>query len=370
MYTHREKKIGLCVAKGFGINYILSTMRNFALSPEELLELHTEHRLAMKKKEVKLAYRINAMILLGTGWKLKEVSKALLLDEETLRSYVEPYREDGIEGLEDHYSGRNCMLSAVQCQDLEKHLDTHLCLSTNEVIAYVAEHYGITYSVSGMNALLHRLGYVYKKPKVVPGRADEQAQREFLEDYETISRNLGKDEVLYFMDGAHPTHNTMPSYGWIKKGEERQIKSNSGRQRLNINGALDVIHLRVHSSFEPTLNGDSTIELCKTIEKANPTAGRIYLILDNAKQHHSKAVKDYFASSRIIPLYLPPYSPNLNLIERLWKFFNKKILYNRYYEKFEQFKEAAHQFFDDLSPYRDQLRTLLAENFKIISLKT
>lgn len=102
------------------------------------------------------------------------------------------------------------------------------------------------------------------------------------------------------------------------------------------------------------------------IEKANPDAGRIVVICDNARYYRSKAVQEYLAISRIQLEFLPAYSPNLNLIERFWKFLKRQVLYNRYYETFEKYKDACQQFFARLDAYVPQLRTLLTENFEII----
>ena len=97
-----------------------------------------------------------------------------------------------------------------------------------------------------------------------------------------------------------------------------------------------------------------------------PAAKKITVILDNARYYRSKVVAEYLQNSRIELLFLPPYSPNLNLIERFWKFFKKQVLYNQYYETFSQFKSACEGFFDDLESYHKQLCSLLTENFEII----
>jgi len=94
-----------------------------------------------------------------------------------------------------------------------------------------------------MTAVLHRLGYVYKKPHLVPGKADREAQEAFLEEYDKIMKNKGKDDPVYFMDAVHPQHNPVLAGGWIKRGEEREVKTNTGRRRVNINGAIDVERL-------------------------------------------------------------------------------------------------------------------------------
>jgi transposase len=75
---------------------------------------------------------------------------------------------------------------------------------------------------------------------------------------------------------------------------------------------------------------------------------------------------EYVKTSRVKIHYLPPYAPNLNLIERLWKFFHKKTLYNHYYPTYLEFKTASLDFFENMHQYQDELDTLLTENFHII----
>jgi hypothetical protein len=92
-----------------------------------------------------------------------------------------------------------------------------------------------------MRNWLQRYGFSYKKPALVPGKADEQQQREWLARYEKLKQDLTSDETICFMDGVHPTHNVQPAYGWIQKGGRKEIPANSGRSRINLSGVLDVI---------------------------------------------------------------------------------------------------------------------------------
>ena len=109
--------------------------------------------------------------------------------------------------------------------------------------------------------------------------------------------------------------------------------------------------------------------LFKLLDKY-PHAKNIYVILDNAAYHHAKVVKGLFEKTRIQLLFLPPYSPNLNLIERLWRFFHKKVTAFKHYKTFHQFKDASCQFFEKLPDYEPELRTLLTDNFTIIGKPT
>jgi transposase len=92
----------------------------------------------------------------------------------------------------------------------------------------------------------------------------------------------------------------------------------------------------------------------------------IYVIRDNARYDRSKAVQEYLKTSRINLVFLPPYAPNLNLIERLWKLFKKKTLYNRYYETFADFEAACEAFFANPDQHQREMRSLLSENFEIV----
>jgi len=146
-----------------------------------------------------------------------------------------------------------------------------------------------------------------------------------------------------------------------------KLPSNTGRQRLNINGAVNTNTLQVVVRTDETIDAESTIALLKTLEKKHPAAKHIYVIADNARYYRSRLVRKYLKRSRIKLIFLPPYAPNLNLIERLWKYFRKIVLYNHYYETFLEFKESCLAFFANIREHRAALRTLLTDNFEIIA---
>jgi transposase len=339
-------------------------MLDYTLSASQLLELRSAHRRTRDKRE---ADRIKAVISLATGWTAEQVAEVLLIDQNTVRNHFRRYQEGGLKGLRQmDVGGSECFLDAGQLANLDAHLETNLYMTAKAVAQWVDKSFGIIYAESGMTALLHRLGYVYKKTKLIPGKADPESQRAFLQEYEKLKQNKEKDDPIYFMDAVHPQHNPVVACGWIKRGKTQEIRSNTGRQRLNINGAIDLKHLEPVIRYDDTINADSTIALLKRLDKLTLLATCIYVICDNARYYRSKAVQEYLKTSRIKLVFLPPYAPNLNLIERLWKFFKKKILYNRYFESFEKFKLACGKFFSNPHEYRDELRSLLTENFAII----
>ena len=155
---------------------------------------------------------------------------------------------------------------------------------------------------------------------------------------------------------------------WIRKGKKNELKSNAGRQRVNLNGALDPDSLEVVIRADDSLNAQSTIELFKMIEKQNPSSNKIVLFVDNALYYYNGDVVDYANKSRQIELvYLPTYSPNLNLIERLWRFMKRKVIYNKYHETFQDFKNTLGNFFQRLPEYYDELAEIMADDFQVFS---
>lgn len=102
------------------------------------------------------------------------------------------------------------------------------------------------------------------------------------------------------------------------------------------------------------------------IRKDYPDSKTIYIFLDNAKYSRNYDVYEHAEKLKIELVFLPSYSPNLNLIERLWKFFKKQIRKNAYYETFEEFKKAIFEFFQNIEQHKSELEKLLTLNFEII----
>lgn len=338
-------------------------MKQF-LTRKDRKYLQSEHRL---EKDKRMADRIKTILHLDSGWSYDDIAKALLLDDSTIRRYEKNYLNSGLEALlTDDYKGGFSFLTAFEEKLLKEHLAEHIYIASKEIVDYVEKTFGKSYSVGGMLHLLDRLGFVYKKPKRIPGKANAEAQEAFLETYKDLLRNKGEDVEIYFMDGVHPQHNAIPSYGWILKGHNKGIPTNTGRKRININGAIDTINMDLVIQESESINADSTIELFKSIENKNPNASKIYVIADNARYYRARKVTEFLETSKIEILFLPPYSPNLNLIERFWKFFKKKVLYNTYYDTYDKFRKACFDFFDRTADYDSELRSLLTNNFQII----
>ena len=335
------------------------------LTEQQIIELRLVHK---QTREKKLADRIKAILYLHFGLTYVEIAKLLLFDETTIRRYLQKYQEKGVDGLlECHFLGGKSRLTILQERKLKRYFKINTPQTSLEAAGYIHKTYGISYSTIGVTKLLHRLGFVYKKPKIIPGKADLVKQAAFLKLYRETKKNLEKDDKIYFLDSTHPTHNTTLSYGWILKGKlnDKFVKTCSGRERLNLNGALNVNDKTALVLEEKTINKEATLNLLETIRKKQKE-GKVYLILDNASHHHARVVRRWVLHHpRFKLLYLPAYSPNLNLIERLWLFFHRKITYNHYFETFAEFKTVTLDFFQNLNLYQKELSTLLTDNFQL-----
>ena len=202
------------------------------------------------------------------------------------------------------------------------------------------------------------------------GAPDLNTQKKFIKFIaKTIQKAIETNDVVLFLDPVHQVHNVQNGYCWQLKGgiHTKQVATNSGRKRLTIIGAINpVTHQPTILTTTDTCDQYMLLAFLAEIRKDYPTEKTIYVFLDNARYNHSKLVATEAKKLHIKLLFLPPYSPNLNLIERLWKFMKKKITANKYYKTFDEFIRVIHDFFKHISQYDVELKQLLTLKFEII----
>lgn len=331
------------------------------LTKKQRQELLDELKLERMRR---YADRIRVILLLDDGKTYKSIAEHLFLDEGTIGNYRKRYKQGGIEGLiNDQYFGRVATLSSKEMNILSNDLQSRIFPTTKVVIAHIKNKFGVTYSLSGATELLHRLGFSFKKANPIPGKAKREKQKAFVCKY----RRLISRGKIYFFDATHPEFAPTVSYGWIKKGMNFDVKTNSGwRKRVNLCGALDIDGLDIVTRTHKTINSAAIRNLLSAVRRRNPLEKNIYVVLDGAAYNRSKKTRDFARDMGIKLVYLPPYSPNLNPIERLWKFMKKKVTANRYYEEFDDFKSSLTGFFRTIHKHRPELETLLTDNFPIL----
>ena len=276
------------------------------LDKSELEALRLEQRQAGLSKR---RYRkITVLIMLHQDHSVVAIEAALGVDDNTIYRYERAYHKVGLsEFLNDHYIAFTGRLTTKQELALGEHLDEVLYPDAKSICTYVAEQFGVSYTVAGMTDLLHRIGFTFKLSKSVPAKADDEAQVNFLQKtlpgvLEEVADNQA---VVYFADGCHPTHNTKTSRGWIRKGQDFETDCNHGRKRVNINAAINALkpeHL-VYDIAE-SINAQSTQRLARQLLRKH-SRKKIYLICDNARYNRNKILTAWASGQRIEFIYLP-----------------------------------------------------------------
>lgn len=339
------------------------------------LTVHERKELLKLEKQIPhkgVSTRIKIILALDLGYSIKELAEILLLDEDTITKWKKLYGQSRYlsDWLGDKNNGYRGRLTGEQEQMIEKFVKDNLITDCQQVAEYIQSTIGITYTIDGVTKLLHRLGFVYKQVIGIPGKLNEEKQMAFVKAYEELKEKKKADEVILFGDGVHPTHNLHKTKAWIKKGEERQVRTNTGRGRLNINGAFNLETMTVTTHFSETINAQETMLLFDKIQLEYIDKTTIYLIIDNATYYKNKDVQTYLAKPdcHIKLLFLPPYSPNLNFIERLWKYMKKYIIGVTYREKFKQFEDDIHYFFDNIDQHDEKLRQFIGTELHLVQV--
>ena len=219
-------------------------------------------------KEKRAADKINAIVLLKKGYIYEQVAEVLLIDERTIARYKAAYENKGIEELlVVNFVGRAFRLTEKQIRVLQNELESRIYNTAAEVCKFVNSKFDIFYKTESMVHFLKKLGYTYKKIKASPGKHDPAKQRAFIEKYEELHNSLSDNEKVYFVDSSHPTHNMMPGYAWIKKGDDRFERSNPGRKHLNLVGGFCPQDQGMLVKEYQTVDADSILDFFKALEK-------------------------------------------------------------------------------------------------------
>ena len=230
---------------------------------------------------------------------------------------------------------------------------------------------GLKRSVPQIKAFIKRVNIKRRKVGQIPDKVDVIKQDNFIKNKlnRLIKLATGNRIKLFFIDAAHFVH--QPFLGYLYGLKRIFIRASSGRKRFNVLGALEAVTNKVTTVCNETyINAESVCQLLELLAKEY-VGEKIYIILDNARYQRCQLVFDTAQQLGIRLFFLPPYSPNLNLIERLWKFTKKKMLCNKYYLCFDEFKNAIESYMNNLKNgnYYDELKSLLRLKFQTYELQ-
>lgn len=331
------------------------------LKTKERENLIARHR---KERDGRVRDRIKAVLAYDDGYNYSEIAKILLLDDETIRRHIDDYIKN--QKLHTENGGSESQLSKSESLKLIQHLSEVTYLYVKDICAYVKKTFMKKYSVSGMTKWLHTHNFCYKKPHAVPAKANKEQQRKFIKYYARLKQKAGKKEPIYFVDSVHPQYQTHLTYGWILKGEEKLVPTTARQPRLNFMGGICLQGHRIIYQQAETVNADSIAGFLVHLRKHHPEKRTIHIIWDNAGYHSDKAIQEFAKNLAIELHYLPPYSPNLNPIERVWKIMHEKVSANKYYETFSDFNDATLSFFKNIGRNKLLLRSRITDNFHVL----
>lgn len=329
------------------------------LTTQERANLTIQHK---KERDKRVCDRIKAVLAYDDGYTYSEIARLLLLDDETIRRHVDAYFS--IHKLKPENGGSISYLTASETHLLKTHLHEKTYLYVKDICEYVRKTFDKSYSISGMTKWLVENDFRYKKPHGVPAKADAEKQKLFIEYYQSLKTGLPANEVIYFADSTHPQHQTRLAYGWIAKGVRKAEKMTACQKRVNLIGAINLDGHHIEYKQVDWVNGENIKVFLNQLMGSNPSAERIHLFLDNAGYHKSKDLQDFVKNTKIILHYLPPYSPNLNPIERLWKIMHENVTYNRYYPRLADFTEGILSFFTNLQKIMPTIQSRINDNFQ------
>lgn len=332
----------------------------------EVAEKRRLEALVKETKNVNERVRICVVLAFDQGYSHEAITDILKISKSSVYDYLNEY-EKNEKICNDPHEGKSCKLNQKQENELKAHLSEVTYKSAKDICAYVKEHYGIKYTVGGMTNWLIKSGFVYKKPKQIPGKADPKKQEAFIKEYEELKNTLKSGEQILFVDAVHPEYQSQLSYGWILKGETKTLGTTAKQERVHFIGAIELENMQIIAREYETVDALAMIDFLKVLED-NTKASKIHLICDNGKAHRNRAVEEYVKNSKKLEIhYLPPYSPNLNPIERLWKLLHEEVTCNNFYKKFEDFAKSVRGFFSErISHLGELLRRRINDNFQRI----
>jgi transposase len=244
--------------------------------------------------------------------------------------------------------------------------------SVKQARQVIEERTGVRRGLTQVRHFLHRLGLAPRRVAAIPIPPKStlpehvKTQAEFLENKlepRLEEARQGKRQVM-FVDAAHFVHASFLGILWCVA--RMYVRAASGRKRFNVLGALDAVsHKLITVTNHSYINAESVCLLLRAVADAAIPGIPITLVLDNARYQKCALVASLAKELGIELLYLPSYSPNLNLIERVWKFVKADCLRTKYYDNYDKFHAAIQQCLDDLpSKHKAAMDTLLTHNFQ------
>jgi transposase len=331
-------------------------------TPADIDALHYER---FHHPHPRVQEKMEAVYLKSQGLLHKEICRLSRISENTLRSYLRQFQEGGIERLKRLDFAKPTSELADHREALEEYFRKNPPRSTAQAAADIERLTGIRRGLTQVRKFLAGMGMKCRKLGMIPAKADADEQREFLDErlWPRLRQAQRLRRVVCFVDAAHFVHGPFLGYLWCFV--RLLMRGPSGRKRFNVLGAIDAVtHELTTVCNDTVINAETVCELLRSLA-ARYAGLPLTLVLDNARYQRCALVQELAKGLRIELLFLPAYSPNLNLIERLWKFVKKECLSCRYYEDFARFKAAIVECLEGVEgKHKAAIKSLLTLKFQ------
>ena len=328
-------------------------------------EIEELHHTRSRHDHPRVRRRCEAVYLKALGFSHQEIGRIVRLSQPTVRRYLRMYQDGGLERLKELNFYRPVSELDAYREKLKAEFEANPVKTINEAVKRIEELTGLRRSPTQVREFIKRLGLKRLKVGQVPSKADPEEQKVFLE--EELEPRLEEAEQgkrhVFFVDAAHFV--MQPFLGFLWCFVRQFIQAPSGRKRFNVLGALHATTQKVVTCTNDSyINSRSVAKLmCQIAIEFSDLP--ITLVMDNVSYQRCYFVRDLATALGIDILFLPSYSPNLNLIERLWKFVKKKCLYSEYYENYSDFRKAISDCIAEVDgKYKQEISSLLTLKFQ------
>ena len=346
-------------------------MKTVELTAEQKKEIERRRKGSLDRR---VYQRLTAILAVGAGKTREEVAQLLGVGLSQLGEWLRVFRNEGLDALcATHHKGDPGKLTPQQVEQLKAKVSTGCFRNSDQIRDWIQSTFAVSYSSSGVKDLLKRVGVSYHKVTGFLWKGDPDKQRAFVKRVARHKREAKRPGAprtrRYYVDACHPVWGLDLVFRcWLLLGQRFLVGMGSGRKRLNILGAYgpddhEYIDYRL---TRDNINGEQFVNFLRLLRSLHPETERFILYVDGARYYGSPVVKEWlkrhpeFHLSRI-----PAYSPNVNLIERLWKFMRAKALC-RWHKTFADMQAAISEVLDHLGSYRGELQTLMTEKFHIV----
>jgi transposase len=343
------------------------------------IELSAEQRKAIERRrkeslDRRVYQRLTAVLAVAAGKTREEVAELLGVSLSQLGEWLRVFRNDGLDSLcAIHNKGDPGKLTQPQVEQLKAKVSTGCFRNSDHIRHWLQATFSVSYSSSGVKDLLKRIGVSYHKVTGFLWKANPDKQRAFVERVARHQRAAKRPDAprtrRYYVDACHPVWGLdLVFCCWLLVGQRFLVGMGSGRKRLNILGGYcpddhEYIDYRL---TRDNINGEQFVNFLRLLRATHPQTERFILYVDGARYYKSPVVKEWLKRHPEFHLSpIPAYSPNVNLIERMWKFMRAKAL-SRWHKTFADMQAAVCEVLDHLEDDRGELRTLMTEKFHII----